>query len=244
MNPANGIVALLPAAGAGQDRGVVTLEIADAARPNRCGPFTSKKDTTFKKWDGGPRPEPVLPKPKGLNRFVWDMRYPTMPGVPGVYIEASYRGHKAAPGTYRFTLKRGRPDGQRPTPTILRQSALSDRRGHLRGVPRGHVRHGARVDRACTRRSTACYDKQTQLEAILAALPAGEKYAAVRRDGEALLGKLKAWDDDMVQRKSKAYDDVENFPQQVHGQLPVPASTRPRATCRASISPRAIGWRS
>jgi len=55
------------------------------------------------------------------------------------------------------------------------------------------------------------YEKQTQLEAILAALPAGEKFAAVKRDGDALLKKLKAWDADMVQRKSKAYDDVENF---------------------------------
>jgi hypothetical protein len=25
--------------------------------------------------------------------------------------------------------------------------------------------------------------------------------------------KLKAWDEDMIQRRSKAYDDVENFPQ-------------------------------
>ena len=42
-------------------------------------------------------------------------------------------------------------------------------------------------------------------------MPAGDKYAAVKRDGEALLKKLKAWDEDMVQRRSKAYDDVENF---------------------------------
>jgi threonine synthase len=33
------------------------------------------------------------------------MRYPMMPGVPGVFIEGSYRGHKAIPGKYRFTLK-------------------------------------------------------------------------------------------------------------------------------------------
>jgi hypothetical protein len=28
----------------------------------------------------------------------------------------------------------------------------------------------------------------------------------------ALLQKMKAWDEDMVQRQSKTYDDVENFP--------------------------------
>ena len=56
------------------------------------------------------------------------------------------------------------------------------------------------------------YEKQKQLESLLSSLPAGDKYAALKKDGEALLKKMKAWDEDMVQRKSKAYDDVENFP--------------------------------
>ena len=33
----------------------------------------------------------------------------------------------------------------------------------------------------------------------------------LKTEGKALLKKLKDWDNDMVQRKSKAYDDVENF---------------------------------
>ena len=32
------------------------------------------------------------------------------------------------------------------------------------------------------------------------------------RDAEAVVKKLKTWDEAMIQRKSKAYDDVENFP--------------------------------
>jgi len=56
------------------------------------------------------------------------------------------------------------------------------------------------------------YDKQKQLESLLSSLPAGDKFSAVKKDGEALLKKLKAWNEDMVQRKSKTYDDVENFP--------------------------------
>ena len=31
-------------------------------------------------------------------------------------------------------------------------------------------------------------------------------------EGQKLVDDLKKWDEDMVQRKSKAYDDVENFP--------------------------------
>ena len=56
------------------------------------------------------------------------------------------------------------------------------------------------------------FEKQNQLESLLKSLPADEKYSAVKKDGETLLKKMKAWDEDMVQRKSKAYDDVENFP--------------------------------
>ena len=38
------------------------------------------------------------------------------------------------------------------------------------------------------------------------------KDASVKAEGEQLLKQLDAWDKDMIQRKSKAYDDVENFP--------------------------------
>ena len=56
------------------------------------------------------------------------------------------------------------------------------------------------------------FGKQNQLESLLGTLPASEKFAAIKKDGDALLKKMKAWDEDMIQRKSKAYDDVENFP--------------------------------
>ena len=54
---------------------------------------------------------------------------------------------------------------------------------------------------------------QERLATVLAALPAGDKYAAIRKDGEALLAKLTAWDEEMVSRRTKVYDDVENYPQ-------------------------------
>ena len=35
---------------------------------------------------------------------------------------------------------------------------------------------------------------------------------ALKTKGKTIIQQLKSWDEDMVQRKSKAYDDVENFP--------------------------------
>jgi len=38
------------------------------------------------------------------------------------------------------------------------------------------------------------------------------KDPGLRAEGKQLLKQIDAWDKEMVQRKSKAYDDVENFP--------------------------------
>ena len=208
VNPSNGIVLYyrLPEL---KKTDEVRLEITDAAgKPVRA--FSSKKDESFKKWDGGPSAEPVLPAAKGLNRFVWDMRYPTIPGVPDVYIEASYRGHKASPGTYRFSLnvagKALETDGEIVANPLYKTSAAAHEAYHA--MMSGMEREAAAMHRLVN----GLYDKRKQLEALLAALPSGEKLAGARTDVQALLDKFKAWDGDMVQRRTRAYDDVENFP--------------------------------
>ena len=56
------------------------------------------------------------------------------------------------------------------------------------------------------------YKKQQQLHNLLNKLGDDEKYKSVKTVGDSLVKKMKTWDEEMVQRKSKAYDDVENFP--------------------------------
>ncbi len=208
VNPANGIVIYynLPET---KKTDVVTLEVRDA-QGNLVRTLSSSRDKSFKRWDGGPRAEPTLNKAKGLNRFVWDMRYPTMPGVPGVYIEASYAGHKATPGKYSFTIKLGDqkvvtdaeilPNQIYPT-TVAEftqyQQVMSSMESEL--VTMHKMVNGM-------------YDKQKRLESLLGTMSDDAKFAAAKKAGEDLLKKMKAWDDDMVQRKAKAYDDVENYP--------------------------------
>lgn len=209
VNPANGIVLYyhLPELQKTDD---ITLEVTDAeGKPVRS--LTSKKAPDFKKWDGGPDAEPVLPKSKGLNRFVWNMRHPIMPGIPGVYIEGSYNGHKAIPGKYRFALKMGSQtlttEAEILAAPVYQTTAADYRQYHT--VMSGMESQLTTLHKLVN----SLHEKQTQLEAILAGLPSGDKYAAVKRDGEALVKKLKAWDEDMVSRKSRAYDDVENYVQ-------------------------------
>ena len=106
VNPANGIVIYynLPEL---KKTDEITMEIKDS-EGNIVRTFTSKADEDFKKWDGGPRGEPTLSKNKGLKPIcLGSCAIATMPGVPNVYIESSYAGHKALPGKYSFTLKMG-----------------------------------------------------------------------------------------------------------------------------------------
>jgi photosystem II stability/assembly factor-like uncharacterized protein len=208
VNPASGVVLYYQLPEPKKDD-VITMEIKDAAG-NLVRSFTSKADEKFIRYEAGPRPDPVLPKAKGLNRIVWDMRHLTMVGVPGVRIEGSFAAHKAIPGKYSVTMKI--PGQTLSTEAEILANPLypTDAATYLE-----YHRTMSSMETELTamhRLVNSLFEKQKQLESLIGALPAAEKFSAVKKDAEALLKKMKAWDEDMVQRKSKAYDDVENFP--------------------------------
>jgi photosystem II stability/assembly factor-like uncharacterized protein len=208
VNPANGVVIYyqLPEL---KNNEQVTMQIKDAGG-KLIRSFSSKPDSLYRYWDGAPPADPVLGKQKGINRFVWDMRYPTVPGIPNTYIESSYAGHKVIPGTYTLVLKAG--DKEVSTQAVIVQNPLYN-------VDAATYAEYDRVMLAMETEATkmhnrvnSLYGKRLQLEAILRYMPAEAKFDAVRKEVTALAEQMKAWDEDMIQRKSKAYDDVENFP--------------------------------
>jgi photosystem II stability/assembly factor-like uncharacterized protein len=209
VNPANGVVLYyqLPELKKDED---ITMEIVDAAgRTVRS--LTSMKDTAFKRWDGGPPAPVTLPKAKGLNRFVWDMRHNTMPGVQGVYVEASYRGHKASPGRYRVTLKQGDRSVSTEATILANPLYTTDAATYAE-----YDTFMSEMERELTtmhQTVNTLTEVQNLLKPVIASLPADEKHRAVKGDADSLLARLKAWDADMVSRRSRAYDDVENFEQ-------------------------------
>jgi hypothetical protein len=56
------------------------------------------------------------------------------------------------------------------------------------------------------------YERHVQLSRLIERMGGESKYDEARKLAVSLLNDMKAWDEEMVQRKSKAYDDVENFP--------------------------------
>jgi uncharacterized protein YoxC len=133
-----------------------------------------------------------------------------MPGVPGVYIEASYSGHKAIPGKYSVTLKSG--DKTISTNAeILANPLYSTTTEQFKEYNQTMLAMENELS-VMHKMINNLFDKQNQLESVLASLPDDDKYKDLKKDGEALVKKMKAWDEEMIQRKSKAYDDVENYP--------------------------------
>lgn len=205
VNPANGMVIYyeLPKM---KDSTTIFMDILDA-KGKIIRRFSSEKDSTYKKHNGGgPPPAPTLPNKVGLNRFVWDMRYPIMPGIPNTYIEADFRGHVAPPGSYTVNLKVG--------------GEMVGTVGKIMAVPIYETKTGqyetydvfmSEMEQklgVMHKKVNSLYTAQQQLKSVLKDV----KDSVLKMEGQKLLEKMDEWDKDMIQRKSQAYDDVENFP--------------------------------
>jgi len=208
VNPANGVVIYyrLPALA---DSAVLSLEIKNAAG-QVVRSFKAQKDNTFMSYPGGPPAPTLLPKKKGLNRFVWDMRYPTMTGAPTAYIEGGFRGYKVSPGKYSLTLKTDKQEASTDF-EILPNSLYGITAGEY-AVYDSFMKTMANSFNEMHGMVNSMLNMQKQISSLLKELSEDEAYAGVRQEGAKLVEKMKAWDEDMIQRKSKSYDDVENFP--------------------------------
>ena len=204
VNPANGAVIYyeLPKNDSGQE---VTITISDS-NGNLIRTLSSIKDSTYLRYDGGPPAETTLDKKEGLNRFVWDLRHGVMPGVNGVYIEGSYRGHKVSPGTYNISLTSGELS-QSNTVTIKKNPnydiTLDDYQVYDELMSDMETQFGVMHNMVNQLKNK--YDQIANLS------PKVEGNSEIAKQIKSLLTKMKNWDDEMVQRLSKAYDDVENF---------------------------------
>lgn len=206
VNPASGVVAYyhIPQE---TDSSELTLDILNEAG-QVVRTYTSSPET-FKEWAGGPSSPKALPAATGLNRFVWDMRHEPLRGVNGVYIEGSYRGHKVPPGKYTLRFRQG--EAESSTSVNIRPNPLT------KLTAEDYAAYDAYLNKMATELN-AMHDlvnnmdrTAQQIERVLEDIPKNEANAPLREEAQALLSRLKAWDSTMVQRKAKAYDDVENY---------------------------------
>ena len=186
----------------------LTMEITDE-KGQLIRSYSTKPDKKFVRFPGGPEADAMLPNKPGLNRFVWDMRYETLPGVNDVFIEGSYQGRKVAPGKYFVKLKM--PKEERSTTlTILpdprikasqaeylqQQSTLAEIDDKVK-----EIHDAVNRMRIVRRQVNELLDIITDTVALKPAIEAGKK----------LVKDLTAWEEKLVQPKAQSNDDIINF---------------------------------
>jgi hypothetical protein len=186
----------------------LTLEILDE-NGKAVRQYTTKEDSSFVHFPGGPSADPVLPDKSGLNRFVWNMRYPTLPGVPNVFIEGDYEGRKAAPGNYTARLKydtmeRTVPFKILPDPRINATAAeYAEQQQWMAKTEEGIREIHESVLRIRKIRK--------QLIEVVDLLGSKAEMKAVADSGRKIAGKLLKWEEELVQNKAQSNDDIINF---------------------------------
>ncbi len=186
----------------------ISLRITDA-NGQLVRSYSSAKDKDFISYPGGPTADPQLPVKSGMNRFVWDMRYPTVLGAPRVFIEGSYRGHKASPGKYQATLKMGSQErtvafNVLPHPGIEATAAeYQDQHVTMLAIEKGlNDIHGA-VNRIASAKD--------QINSLIKILQNKADSKAIVDAGKQLVKEMEDWDAQLVQRKAESNDDIINF---------------------------------
>jgi photosystem II stability/assembly factor-like uncharacterized protein len=207
-NPATGVVLYYQLPTKADTSQTLTLEILNA-KGEVVRSYSSQEDKEFEEYPGGPSPDPVLPLKPGLNRFVWDLRAETLPGVPKVFIEGSYDGRKIAPGTYTARLKYQKQEKQAtfrvlPDPRINATAAdYEDQQQTLVAIETSVKEiHESVLSMRKVRK---------QLTEVADLLKGKPELKEVTDSAKQLVKKLKTWEDKLVQNKSESNDDVINF---------------------------------
>lgn len=207
-NPSSGVVFYYQMTSKKDSAAVLKLEVFNEKGQLVRG-YSSKGNPDFVDFPGGPDADPLLAVKPGLNRFVWDMRYPTLPGVPTVFIEGSYAGHKAPPGNYKAVLTYGE------VTSTVNFRVLPDPR--LDYPSTDYAAQDAFLNNVEADFSDIHYSilqlrkVKQQLNTQLPLLKEKESWKALYDQGQQLLKKIDAWEEELVQNKAQSNDDIINY---------------------------------
>lgn len=161
-------------------------------------------------YEGGPPAEPLLPALPGLNRFEWDLRRATLPGIPNAFISGDYRGGLVPPGTYTLRLILGRDtlttsvSVLAPPGTAFPAAAYRTQEELLLALERQirDMHHSAlrmRLLRDQVRQLVQYFEQEEELRELAAA-------------GKALLNRVDEWEKSLLEPRQRTAQDVINFP--------------------------------
>jgi photosystem II stability/assembly factor-like uncharacterized protein len=199
----------------------ITLEIFDASG-KLVRKFSSKKAAEGASPDeeefGISRPGEELPTEVGLNRFVWNLHFEAPIKVPGaVGWGGRPEGPLVAPGKYQIKLTVA---GKTSTADIelTKDPRISTSQADLEKQQEFALRIRDRVG-AGDEAVNQIRSVRGQLEALKKRLSADASAKPILESADALIKKMNAVEEKIIQPKSKSGEDPLNFPIQVADQL-------------------------
>jgi photosystem II stability/assembly factor-like uncharacterized protein len=167
---------------------------------------------------GGGAAPPPLPIEIGLNRFVWDTRYPDAVRFPGMILWAGEtRGPKLPPGTYQVKLT---AEGKTYTQNF---EIKADPR--LTTAPADYAKQlelGLKIRDKLTETHNAIIqirDVRKQVEDLLKRVAGQPNFKVLNDAGTALNKNLTAIEETLYQTKNQSSQDPLNFPIRLNNKL-------------------------
>ena len=168
------------------------------------------------------RKEAVVPKKAGLNRFVWNMRYPDATKLEGdppmdEATERGIAGPVAAPGTYRVRLRAGEETREarfeiRVDPRVSATGAELQAQFELALGVRDKLAETHEAINAIRR-------MRTQIEAWLERVKDRRELRALERSGRNLSAKLRDIEGELVQWRARTRSETLALPIRLNSKL-------------------------
>ena len=185
----------------------VVLSILDS-EGNLVNSFSSITNENYIDYEGAPPKKPTITANKGVNRFVWNMRHSILEGVPEVYIEGRFNGHKVIPGKYKVKLSYLDKNFE-ITSEIIPNPMMSVSNNDFETYE-VFMKDAENIYNQMTTMTNDFQKIKNEIEVLKIDLKKNDEDELYNK-AEDLIVELTNWDNIMVQRLSKAYDDVENF---------------------------------
>ena len=193
------------------------LDILDAeGHPIRSYSNQPEQDSV-ETYEGAPKPDPILPAKRGLNRFVWDLRREPIPGVPKVFILGAYQGSTVPPGVYQLQLTT--PYGiltrkleVEPDPRIEAQAEDY----HAQQEILLQIEEAVRDIHLSVK---SMRQVKAQVKNLRTNLKKADCTKELLEAGAAIVDSINAWEQQLIQPKQQTFQDVINYPNQLSAEL-------------------------
>jgi photosystem II stability/assembly factor-like uncharacterized protein len=190
---------------------------------------------------GGEPQEQRIPAEAGLNRFVWNMRYPDAVKVPGdITTEQSTSGPVAAPGSYEVRLTvNGQTQSQpfviaKDPRVAVSQQDLDEQLAFLLKI-RDKL---SETNEAINQIRDMKGQVEEWVKRAAAEDPERERARIIADAGRNLKIKLTSIEDELIQGRAKAGSDTLNFPSRLNARL----AAIPSVVISADAAPQAQAY--